>query len=62
MRSVDPAAMQRSEAMDISEQRAATRSQLPVIYHQCLLMFAERYRNDITEDQREALLDLLLTQ
>ncbi|KAH6635319.1 Bystin-domain-containing protein [Chaetomium sp. MPI-SDFR-AT-0129] len=33
---------------------------LPVIFHQCLLAFAERYRNDITEDQREALLDLLL--
>ncbi|KAK3688487.1 Bystin-domain-containing protein [Podospora appendiculata] len=34
---------------------------LPVIFHQCLLAFAQRYRNDITEDQREALLDLLLT-
>ncbi|EGS21459.1 uncharacterized protein CTHT_0033170 [Thermochaetoides thermophila DSM 1495] len=34
---------------------------LPVIFHQCLLVFAQRYRNDITEDQREALLDLLLT-
>ncbi|KAF1924083.1 Bystin-domain-containing protein [Didymella exigua CBS 183.55] len=28
----------------------------------CLLAFAQRYRNDITEDQREALLDLLLTR
>lgn len=35
---------------------------LPVIWHQCLLAFAQRYRNDITEDQREALLDLLLTK
>ena len=34
-------------------------SQLPVIWHQTLLAFAQRYRNDITEDQREALLDLL---
>lgn len=33
---------------------------LPVIWHQCLLKFAQRYRNEITEDQREALLDLLL--
>ncbi|KAL2175660.1 Bystin-domain-containing protein [Thermothelomyces heterothallicus CBS 202.75] len=33
---------------------------LPVIFHQCMLAFAQRYRNDITEDQREALLDLLL--
>lgn len=35
-------------------------AKLPVIWHQCLLAFAQRYRNDITEDQREALLDLLL--
>ncbi|KAF2710069.1 rRNA processing protein-like protein Bystin [Pleomassaria siparia CBS 279.74] len=35
---------------------------LPVIWHQCLLAFAQRYRNDVTEDQREALLDLLLTR
>ena len=35
---------------------------LPVLWHQCLLAFAQRYRNDITEDQREALLDLLLMQ
>ena len=33
---------------------------LPVLWHQCLLSFAQRYKNDITEDQREALLDLLL--
>ncbi|KAM0806036.1 Bystin-domain-containing protein [Usnea florida] len=33
---------------------------LPVLWHQSLLAFAQRYRNDITEDQREALLDLLL--
>ncbi|KAL8729581.1 MAG: hypothetical protein Q9166_004661 [cf. Caloplaca sp. 2 TL-2023] len=35
---------------------------LPVLWHQCLLAFAQRYRNDITEDQREALLDLLLSR
>ncbi len=35
-------------------------AKLPVLWHQCLLAFAQRYRNDITEDQREALLDLLL--
>lgn len=33
---------------------------LPVLWHQSLLVFAQRYKNDITEDQREALLDLLL--
>ncbi|KAB5572093.1 Bystin-domain-containing protein [Coniochaeta sp. 2T2.1] len=40
---------------------AATMKSLPVIWHQSLLAFAQRYRNDITEDQREALLDLLLS-
>ncbi|KAJ5116524.1 hypothetical protein N7456_000872 [Penicillium angulare] len=35
---------------------------LPVLWHQSLLVFAQRYRNDITEDQREALLDLLLVR
>ena len=35
-------------------------NKLPVLWHQCLLAFAQRYRNDITEDQREALLDLLI--
>lgn len=37
-------------------------TKLPVLWHQCLLAFAQRYRNDITEDQREALLDLLLVK
>jgi essential nuclear protein 1 len=32
---------------------------LPVIWHQSLLAFAQRYRNDITEDQRESLLDVV---
>lgn len=31
------------------------------MWHQCFLAFAERYKNDITEDAREALLDLILT-
>ena len=35
---------------------------LPVVWHQCLLSFAQRYKNEITEDQREALLDLLLVR
>jgi essential nuclear protein 1 len=35
---------------------------LPVIWHQCLLAFAQRYRNEIAEEQREALLDLLLVR
>ncbi|KAJ8101364.1 Bystin-domain-containing protein [Lipomyces tetrasporus] len=32
---------------------------LPVLWHQALLAFAQRYKNDITEEQREALLDLV---
>ena len=47
-----------SDATDL----AARDVKLPVIWHQCLLAFAQRYRNDITEDQREALLDLLLVR
>ena len=42
---------------------AATTSKdlkLPVLWHLSLLTFSQRYRNDITEDQREALLDLLV--
>ncbi|GAM89057.1 hypothetical protein ANO11243_070910 [Dothideomycetidae sp. 11243] len=43
--------------------KGQTQSQkLPVLWHQCLLAFAQRYKNDITEDQREALLDLLLVR
>jgi len=40
---------------------AVAKGSLPVIWHQCFLVFAQRYKNEITEDQREALLDLLLT-
>lgn len=36
--------------------------ELPLLWHKALLCFAERYRNDITEDQRDALLDLLLAK
>ncbi|KAG5368617.1 hypothetical protein CKK34_2242 [Yarrowia sp. E02] len=32
---------------------------LPVIWHQSLLVFAQRYKSDITEDQRDALLDVI---
>ena len=42
--------------------REAKDLKLPVLWHQSLLAFAQRYRNDITEDQREALLDLLLVK
>lgn len=42
--------------------RAALDAKLPVLWHQSLLAFAQRYKNEITEDQREALLDLLLVR
>lgn len=42
--------------------KAITDLKLPVLWHQSLLAFAQRYKDDITEDQREALLDLLLVR
>lgn len=51
-----------ADAMDTEGGDLGGAGKLPVIWHQCLLAFAQRYRNDITEDQREALLDLLLTR
>jgi len=41
---------------------ASKEAALPLLWHKSLLTFAQRYRNDITEDQREALLDLLLVR
>ena len=32
---------------------------LPVLWHQCLLTFVQRYKEDISFDQKEALLELL---
>jgi essential nuclear protein 1 len=64
-RSVDPASATPTGiggVMDGVTGEGAKDMKLPVIWHQCLLAFAQRYRNDITEDQREALLDLLLTR
>lgn len=60
-RSVDPAAVT-PESMEVSMSTSSKDLKLPVIWHQCLLAFAQRYRNEITEDQREALLDMLLTK
>ncbi|KAL3420104.1 bystin [Phlyctema vagabunda] len=60
-RSVDPASVQPGE-VPMSGVAGSKDTKLPVIWHQCLLAFAQRYRNDITEDQRESLLDLLLTK
>uniref|UniRef100_A0A060SW63 ARAD1A02398p n=1 Tax=Blastobotrys adeninivorans TaxID=409370 RepID=A0A060SW63_BLAAD len=35
---------------------------LPVVWHQSFLVFAQRYKNDITPDQRDALLDVVREQ
>ncbi|RFU33676.1 hypothetical protein B7463_g2707, partial [Scytalidium lignicola] len=69
-RSVDPASVRPEdlgmgggmEGVSMTEKAMMRESKLPVIWHQCLLAFAQRYRNDITEDQRESLLDLLLSK
>lgn len=51
-RSIDPASVKEAEAMSRPSENKIGR-QLPVLWHQCLLSFAQRYRNDINEDQRE---------
>ncbi|MCJ1391908.1 snoRNA-binding rRNA-processing protein [Xylographa bjoerkii] len=59
-RATDP--QSNDEAMSGATGPGAKDLKLPVLWHQSLLAFAQRYRNDITEDQREALLDLLLVR
>ncbi|KAJ3570784.1 hypothetical protein NPX13_g5614 [Xylaria arbuscula] len=59
-RNTDPASVTEDNMM-VTGERAATQAKLPVIWHQTLLSFAIRYKNEITEDQRELLLDLLLS-
>ncbi|EGC45466.1 bystin [Histoplasma capsulatum var. duboisii H88] len=51
-----------TDMADAAQAAAANSYKLPVLWHKSLLVFAQRYRNDITEDQREALLDLLLVR
>jgi len=34
---------------------------LPVLWHQSLLVFAQRYASDLTPDQKDALLDVIRT-
>ncbi|KND88727.1 Uncharacterized protein C13G1.09 [Tolypocladium ophioglossoides CBS 100239] len=60
-RSVDPASAQQGDAMTGVYAEGDAKTKLPVIWHQSLLAFAQRYKGDVTEDQREALLDLLLS-
>ncbi|TDZ26914.1 Uncharacterized protein Cob_v000758 [Colletotrichum orbiculare MAFF 240422] len=55
-RSVDPASIKEGQSFSGDMVRS-----LPVVFHQSLLAFAQRYKNDLSEDQRESLLDLLLS-
>jgi essential nuclear protein 1 len=32
---------------------------MPVLWHQCLLVFVQRYRGDLTEEQREGIRDVM---
>lgn len=57
-----PGGAEQNGDTNMSSEAAAKYHKLPVLWHQSLLVFAQRYRNDITEDQREALLDLLLVR
>ncbi|XP_035693133.1 bystin-like [Branchiostoma floridae] len=36
--------------------------QLPVLWHQCLLTFVQRYKEDLASEQKEAMIDLLRAQ
>ncbi|CAK7228106.1 snoRNA-binding rRNA-processing protein [Sporothrix curviconia] len=49
------------DALVIHFLRARASAVPPVVWHQSFLLFAQRYHDSITEDQREALLDLLLS-
>lgn len=43
------------EHMDLDNEKEAP--QLPVVWHKAFLAFAQRYKNDITDDQRDFLLE-----
>ncbi|QUC19391.1 uncharacterized protein UV8b_03632 [Ustilaginoidea virens] len=60
-RNEDAASAQQGDAMTGLAGEENMKTKLPVIWHQSLLAFAQRYKGDVTEDQREALLDLLLS-
>ncbi|KAK9488793.1 Bystin-domain-containing protein [Lipomyces starkeyi] len=45
----------RSSSIEIGEKNQS----LPVLWHQAFLTFAQRYKNDITEEQRGALLEVV---
>lgn len=57
-RSTNPAAVTRGASREDIE-AAGLRNKLPLMWHEAFQIFSELYKNDITEEQRELLLDLL---
>ncbi|KAK9455088.1 Bystin-domain-containing protein [Dipodascopsis uninucleata] len=51
----------RFNAPSVRQEAKGTDGGLPLLWHKALLAFAQRYKNDITDEQREALLDLIKT-
>ncbi len=48
------------ESYETSERRKIKEApQLPVVWHKALLAFAQRYKNDITDDQRDFLMEVI---
>lgn len=52
------AAQQNLDSMDIEDHsQKSEEPKLPVVWHKAFLAFAQRYKNDITDDQRDFLLE-----
>ncbi|EJU06453.1 Bystin-domain-containing protein [Dacryopinax primogenitus] len=45
-----------------SRAHATEKNKLPVLWHQSLLVFVQRYANDLSQDQKDALLDVIRLQ
>lgn len=48
--------------MGVEREQGSGEKRMPVLWHQSLLVFAQRYKQDLTPDQKAALLDLLRVQ
>ena len=54
----------KSKSVEVTRTRAGVvgERRMPVLWHQSLLVFAQRYKSDLTPDQKLALLDLIRVQ
>ena len=54
----------KSKGVEVTRTRAGVvgERRMPVLWHQSLLVFAQRYKSDLTPDQKLALLDLIRVQ